>query len=97
MMERFRTIYDAINEVRGVCKFCNTVHQATGKPFVMIAAMTCIIGCGVGFRRENPMENKPEPRVCGTCRNYDALLDAFRKGGSVRENRGGCGKWEKEK
>lgn len=51
----------------------------------------------VANRRENPMENKPEPRVCGTCRNYDALLDACRVGGGVRENRGDCEKWEKEK
>lgn len=42
------------------------------------------------------MENKSEPHVCGACRNYDALLDACQEGGSVRENQGDCGKWEKE-
>lgn len=54
-------------------------------------------GNGLARRRGNPMENKPEPRVCGAYRNYDALSDACREGGSVRENRGDCGKREKEK
>lgn len=82
-------------KARRTCGTCRWYDGALGPQGR--AARTIIGGGAARRRRENPVENKPEPHVCGVCRNYDALLDACREGGSVRENRGDCGKWEKGK